>query len=114
MRVGRIKPFVMKKKQELDEWSIYVEGLSKPYNTEQSIRELFNSLVGHVSYFRIPPNQKGQQIFFGYCFIEFDNKDHVNKAVEIVNRYHRGEVATETIGDNTSKIDKLNLRVMSK
>jgi RNA recognition motif-containing protein len=106
-KIGRIKPFVMNKKQELDEWSIYVEGLAKPYNTEQSIRELFNSLVGHVSFFRIPPNQKGVQNFFGYCFIEFDNKDHVNKAVEIMNRY---QVVTE----NTSKIDKLNLRVMSK
>lgn len=100
----------MNKKEELDAWSIYVEGLTKPYNTEQSIRELFNSLVGHVSYFRIPPNQKGQQEFFGYCFIEFDNKDHVSKAVELINRYDR---VVETTGD-TLKIDKLNLRVMSK
>jgi RNA recognition motif-containing protein len=101
----------MNKKEELDEWSIYVEGLSKPYNTEQSIRELFNSLVGHVSFFRIPPNQKGQTKFFGYCFIEFDNKDYVSKAVNIVNRYPCGNKPTE--GD-TSNIDKLNLRVMSK
>ncbi|KAI8358547.1 hypothetical protein BD560DRAFT_455763 [Blakeslea trispora] len=109
-KVGRIKPYVPHKKEELDDWSIYVEGLSKPYDNEQSIRELFNKLVGHVSFFRIPPNQQGNTRFFGYCFIEFDQKEHVQKAIETVNRYKAARIDQP----EDKLIDELNLRVMSK
>ncbi|KAI8087685.1 uncharacterized protein B0P05DRAFT_635404 [Gilbertella persicaria] len=111
-KIGRIKPYIPNKKEELDDWSIYVEGLSKPYDNEQSIKELFNKLVGHVSFFRIPPNQQNQTRFFGYCFIEFDQKGHVKKAIEHVNRYYVQHTTVEN--EHTKLIDKLHLRVMSK
>ncbi|KAI7901904.1 uncharacterized protein BX663DRAFT_512782 [Cokeromyces recurvatus] len=110
-KIGRIKPFVKDKKEELDEWSIYVEGLTKPYNTETAIKELFNSHVGHVSFFRIPPNKNARYqpaSFYGYCFIEFDDKKNVEKAIQLFNRYGN---SNET---NTKLMDKLNLRIMSK
>ncbi|KAI8638901.1 hypothetical protein BD408DRAFT_350956 [Parasitella parasitica] len=96
-KVGRIKPYVVDKKEELDEWSIYVEGLKKPYDNEQSIRELFNKLVGSVSFFRIPPTQKGECRFFGYCFVEFNDKNNVDRAIQIVNRYNCSDIATDTL-----------------
>ncbi|OBZ81359.1 La-related protein 6C [Choanephora cucurbitarum] len=108
-KVGRIKPYVPNKKEELDDWSIYVEGLAKPYDDEQNIRELFNKLVGHVSFFRIPPNQQGQTKFFGYCFLEFDQQAHVQKAVETVNQYQ-----VDSTEQTNELVKKLNLRVMSK
>ncbi|CAO3632433.1 unnamed protein product [Mucor hiemalis] len=110
-KIGRIKPYVVNKKQELDEWSIYVEGLDKPYNNEQKIVELFNSLVGHVSFFRVPPNQHGSRLFFGYCFIEFDNKDNVQRAVDMLNKGNNKDSIADA---NTKLIHKLNLRVMTK
>lgn len=89
------------------EWSVYVEGLEKPYNNEQRITELFSSLVGHVSFFRIPPNQQNQVNFLSYCFIEFDNRENVEKAVQLLNRYNGAK-------SNLEIADKLQLRVMSK
>lgn len=86
--------------------------MEKPYNNEQKIIELFNKLVGHVSFFRIPPNQQGDTKFFGFCFIEFDNKDNVKKAVDLLNRYNRSSI--EQVNDTTKLVDKLNLRVMTK
>ncbi|KAI9487129.1 MAG: hypothetical protein EXX96DRAFT_474925 [Benjaminiella poitrasii] len=120
-KIGRIKPFIPDKKEELDEWSIYVEGLTKPYNTEAAIRELFNSLVGHVSFFRIPPNKNARQqqrtatssTFYGYCFIEFDDKNNVEKAIQLVNRYPTAP-ANNHDQANAKLIDKLNLRILSK
>lgn len=116
-KIGRIKPYIVNKKEELDEYSIYVEGLEKPYNNEQKIVELFNSLVGHVSFFRIPPNQHGSTAFFGYCFVEFDSKDNVQKAVDLLNRYDNNNTSAtppSTSDDNMKLIHKLNLRVMTK
>jgi RNA recognition motif-containing protein len=100
----------------LDEWSIYVEGLAKPYDNEQKISELFKSLVGHVSFFRVPPNQQGVERFFGYCFIEFEYQEHVEKAISIINRYNRLSVGKENNLEvsQLKLIDKLNLRVISK
>jgi RNA recognition motif-containing protein len=115
-KIGRIKPYIVNKKEELDEYSIYVEGLTKPYDNEQHISELFNKLVGHVSFFRIPANQHGMKKFFGYCFIEFDSKENVTKAVELVNRHNRSKATASdsSAAESTKLIDKLNLRVMSK
>ncbi|KAF7724592.1 hypothetical protein EC973_000900 [Apophysomyces ossiformis] len=111
--VARIKPFVLTKKEELDDWSIYVEGLEKPYQTEKAISELFTRLVGHVSYIRIPVDRSGKARFFGYCFVEFDDKSNVQKAVKMLNRY-----GTVNAGEGTDEIkqeaDALNLRVMTK
>ncbi|KAK4515981.1 glucose repression mediator protein [Mucor velutinosus] len=117
-KIGRIKPYIVDKKEELDEWSIYVEGLKKPYDNEQSIKELFSKLVGSVSFFRVPPNQKGDTQFFGYCFLEFNDKSNVERAVRLVNRYNRSstDIDDSMSGESDAKelADKLNLRVMSK
>ncbi|EPB87113.1 hypothetical protein HMPREF1544_06039 [Mucor circinelloides 1006PhL] len=117
-KVGRIKPYIVDKKEELDEWSIYVEGLKKPYDNEQSIKELFSKLVGSVSFFRIPPNQKGDTRFFGYCFLEFNDKSNVERAVQLVNRYNTANTDEDDPmsdeSDTRELADKLNLRVMSK
>lgn len=117
-KIGRVKPYIVDKKEELDEWSIYVEGLKKPYDNEQSIKELFNKLVGAVSFFRIPPNQKGETKFFGYCFLEFNDKSNVERAIQIVNRYDCPDTNMDDpmSGESESKTlaDKLDLRVMSK
>lgn len=98
---------MVNKKEELDEWSIYVEGLEKPYNNQQKITELFSSLIGHVSFFRIPPNHQNQVNFLSYCFIEFDLKENVEKAVMLLNRYDGATSDLEIA-------NKLKLRVMSK
>ncbi|ORE01704.1 hypothetical protein BCV72DRAFT_309775 [Rhizopus microsporus var. microsporus] len=82
-RIARIKPFIPNKKEELDEWSIYVEGLTKPYVDEASISELFTKLVGRVSFVRIPENKRGFKQFQGFCFVEFDNKECVDKAIKL-------------------------------
>ncbi|CEP11816.1 hypothetical protein [Parasitella parasitica] len=83
-KVGRIKPYVVDKKEELDEWSIYVEGLKKPYDNEQ----------------------------------KFHDKNNVERAIQIVNRYNRSDEAVDDSILDESEIkslaDKLNLRVMSK
>ncbi|GAN02342.1 hypothetical protein MAM1_0020d01785 [Mucor ambiguus] len=116
-KIGRIKPYVVDKKEELDEWSIYVEGLKKPYDNEQSIKELFSKLVGSVSFFRIPPNQKGDARFFGYCFLEFHDKCNVERAVQLVNRYNTSTDMNDPMsGESDAKelADKLRLRVMPK
>ncbi|KAL9539506.1 hypothetical protein MBANPS3_010216 [Mucor bainieri] len=116
-RIGRIKPYIVDKKEELDEWSIYVEGLKKPYDNEQSIKELFSKLVGSVSFFRIPPNQKGNAQFFGYCFLEFNDKRNVEQAIQLVNRYNTSADMQDPMlveSDTKELADKLNLRVMSK
>lgn len=96
---------MVNKTEELDDWSIYVEGLEKPYNNEQAITELFTSLVGHVSFFRIPPNQQGQADFLSYCFIEFDLQQNVEKAVQLF----KGKVKSVL-----PPAKELKLRVMSK
>lgn len=98
----------------MDDWSIYVEGLQRPYDNEQSISELFNNLVGHVSFFRIPPNQHNSTQFFGYCFIEFDSKENVQRAIDLVNRYNTSGNTNKSMDENTNLIDKLSLRVTSK
>lgn len=114
-KIGRIKPYIVDKKEELDEWSIYVEGLKKPYDNEQNIVELFNKLVGAVSFFRIPPNQKGQNRFFGYCFIEFNDKNNVERAIKLVNRYNCSDTPLLPAEPAAKALaDKLKLRVMSK
>lgn len=117
-RIGRIKPYIVDKKEELDEWSIYVEGLKKPYDNEQSIKELFSKLVGSVSFFRIPSNQRGETRFFGYCFLEFNDKNNVERAVQLVNRYNTTNIGKDdsmsSKSDTKEISDKLNLRVMSK
>ncbi|KAG2208152.1 hypothetical protein INT47_010514 [Mucor saturninus] len=104
-KIGRIKPYVVNKTEELDDWSIYVEGLEKPYNNEQAITQLFSSLVGHVSFFRIPPNQQGQANFLSYCFIEFDLQQNVEKAVQLFK---------QTVTPDHPPAKELKLRVMSK
>lgn len=98
-RIARIKPFIPNKKEELDEWSIYVEGLTKPYVDEASISELFTKLVGRVSFVRIPENKRGFKQFQGFCFVEFDNKESVYKAIKLT--------------ESTDNL-KLKLRIMSK
>ncbi|KAI9030663.1 hypothetical protein CLU79DRAFT_694856 [Phycomyces nitens] len=98
--IGRVRPFVANKKEELDDWSIYVASIQKPYHTQQSIKELFGSLIGPVSFVRFPENQNGHAGFYGFCFVEFDDCDNVAKAVRLLNRYEPN--------------DKLSLRVMSK
>ncbi|KAL0076155.1 hypothetical protein J3Q64DRAFT_1754189 [Phycomyces blakesleeanus] len=135
--IGRIKPFVLNKKEEQDDWSIYVEGLQKPYHTEQAIKELFGSLIGHVSFVRIPKNTQGCSGFYGFCFVEFDDRDNVNKAVRLLNRFNTSALCSEDQsnivktnekkgennvedGDKNSnenvieQANKLSLRVMSK
>ncbi|KAI9314222.1 hypothetical protein BX666DRAFT_1971552 [Dichotomocladium elegans] len=112
LAVGRLKPFVLSKKEELDDWSIYVEGLEKPYDTDAKIAELFNECVGHVSFIRIPQDASGKNRFHGYCFVEFDNKENVNKAIQLMNRY--GVDASAEEEKNNPKIDVLALRVMTK
>ncbi|GAA5797853.1 hypothetical protein EDC94DRAFT_385647 [Helicostylum pulchrum] len=106
-KIARIKPYIANKKEELDDWSIYVEGLVKPYDNEHTITALFNSIIGHVSFFRIPPNQQNKTPFLSYCFIEFDNRENVDKAVKLLNRYDGATSDLEIA-------DELNLRVMSK
>lgn len=95
-----------------------MEGLKKPYDNEQSIKELFSKLVGSVSFFRIPPNQKGDTRFFGYCFLEFNDKSNVERAVQLVNRYNTANTDEDDPmsdeSDTRELADKLNLRVMSK
>lgn len=116
-KIGRIKPYVQNKKEELDDWSIYVEGFTRPYTDEKAIRELFNSLVGHVSFLRIPPNQRGDSRFFGYCFIEFDDKANIQKAIGLLNNYPKRKNEASLQVDDPEKrkqIKKLHLRVMSK
>ncbi|CDH50346.1 hypothetical protein RO3G_06967 [Lichtheimia corymbifera JMRC:FSU:9682] len=116
--VGRIKPFVLNKKEELDDWSIYVEGLEKPYDTNEKITELFRDLVGPVSFLRIPNDAGGKPRFHGYCFIEFDNKENVSKAVNRLNRYQldmQDDQQEDSTTDHvTQTADALQLRVMSK
>ncbi|KAG0179053.1 hypothetical protein DFQ29_002666 [Apophysomyces sp. BC1021] len=111
--VARIKPFVLSKKEELDAWSIYVEGLEKPYHTEKAISEIFSRLVGHVSFVRIPADRNGKSRFFGYCFVEFDDKNNVEKAVALLNRYDVIDAA-ESMDAIKQEVDALKLRVMAK
>ncbi|KAI8089847.1 uncharacterized protein BX664DRAFT_334068 [Halteromyces radiatus] len=107
LSIGRIKPFILNKKEELDDWSIYVEGLDKPYQTEQQISDLFKKYVGHVSFVRIPEDRFGHTWFQGFCFVEFDHKDNVQKAINIMNTFSSEPSENE-------QITKLGLRVMSK
>ncbi|OAD65952.1 hypothetical protein PHYBLDRAFT_73274 [Phycomyces blakesleeanus NRRL 1555(-)] len=113
------------------------EGLQKPYHTEQAIKELFGSLIGHVSFVRIPKNTQGCSGFYGFCFVEFDDRDNVNKAVRLLNRFNTSALCSEDQsnivktnekkgennvedGDKNSnenvieQANKLSLRVMSK
>ncbi|SAL99612.1 hypothetical protein [Absidia glauca] len=83
--IGRIKPYVRNKTEELTDWSIYVEGLGKKHCTEHQIADLF-SQIGHVSYVRFPPDRNGDCRCQGFCFVEFDTKQHVEKAVETMNQ----------------------------
>ncbi|KAI7886568.1 hypothetical protein K492DRAFT_203105 [Lichtheimia hyalospora FSU 10163] len=116
--IGRIKPFVLSKKEELDDWSIYVEGLDKPYHTIEKITALFRDLVGPVSFVRIPNDASGKPKFHGYCFIEFDNKENVSKATHLLNRYQldmqHDQQQDSTTDHVTQTADALQLRVMSK
>ncbi|KAI8394220.1 uncharacterized protein BYT42DRAFT_553735 [Radiomyces spectabilis] len=114
--IRRIKPFVPNKKEELDDWSIYVEGLQKPYDQEQNIRELLRKWIGHISFVRYPADKVGNTRFWGYCFVEFDDQANVDKAVRLLNRYNVDSEAIDEDLDPADKeqIDKLNLRVMSK
>ncbi|KAI7854784.1 hypothetical protein BDC45DRAFT_508111 [Circinella umbellata] len=105
--VGRIKPFVAFKKEELDDWSIYVEGLKKPYHTQEKISALFSKLIGPVTFIRFPLDQKKQPNFYGFCFIEFAEKEHVLKAIEKMD-CSKGQEHEE------SEIMKLALKVISK
>ncbi|KAI9498300.1 hypothetical protein BDB00DRAFT_755002 [Zychaea mexicana] len=105
--VARIKPFVASKDMELDDWSIYVEGLWKPYDTQEKIAQLFTRLVGNVSFVRFPPDLSKRHIFHGFCFIEFSEKEDVTKAIEQID-CSRGQKHQDP------EITKLCLKVISK
>ncbi|CAO3587951.1 unnamed protein product [Absidia cylindrospora] len=107
--IGRIKPYILKKTEVLDDWSIYVEGLHKKYQTEQLISDLFQKHVGRVSFVQIPANRYGVTQFHGFCFVEFDDKDNVEKAVELMNMEN-----DEKIPNENDTIAKLGLKVMTK
>ncbi|KAI8341377.1 hypothetical protein BC941DRAFT_449805 [Chlamydoabsidia padenii] len=94
--IGLINPFTLNKivdrnlvkrrrTEERDDWSIYVEGLGKKHGTEQVIVDLFEKHVGPVVFVRFPADRNGNTGFHGYCFVEFENKDDVDKAVDIMN-----------------------------
>ncbi|KAG1147654.1 hypothetical protein G6F37_005508 [Rhizopus arrhizus] len=97
--IARIKPIKSNKDDLLDEWSIYVEGLTKPYQTEGSIAKLFTTHIGNVTRVHIPENRFGKKQFMGFCFIEFDDQEDVNKAAQLISE---------------KRLPNLNLRVMSK
>ncbi|ORZ21347.1 hypothetical protein BCR42DRAFT_488438 [Absidia repens] len=107
--IGRIKPYILKKTDVLDDWSIYVEGLSKKYQDEQHISDLFQTHVGRVSFVQIPANRYGVTQFHGFCFVEFDDKDNVEKAVEMMNMENDDKILNEN-----DTIAKLGLKVMTK
>ncbi|KAL1929556.1 hypothetical protein VTP01DRAFT_1694 [Rhizomucor pusillus] len=109
--VRRIKPYIHKKNMELDDWSIYVEGLEKPYVNEQKISELFSKHVGHVSFVRIPKNTRGQNGFYGFAFVEFDDQACVQKALGFDTYEH--EMDDKEIAAIPAA-SKLKLRVMTK
>ncbi|KAI8987663.1 hypothetical protein BDF20DRAFT_832571 [Mycotypha africana] len=122
-KIGRIRPYVPNKKEVLDEWSIYVEGLTKPYHEEFKIKELFHTLTGgHVSFYSVPPNQQGSTAFYGYCFLEFDDKMYVEKAIHLFSeqkgndgKAHRKNEDEVMLDENQAKLlRKLDLRVISK
>ncbi|KAI9277217.1 hypothetical protein BDA99DRAFT_495173 [Phascolomyces articulosus] len=105
--VARVKPFVAFKKQELDNWSVYVEGLWRPYNNKDKISELFSRLIGHVSFIRFPPDRNNQEHFHGYCFIEFSEKEDVAKAIELLD-------CSKGQNHSDPEVMKLCLKVISK
>lgn len=92
--------------------------MEKPYDTNEKITALFRDLVGPVSFLRIPNDASGKPRFHGYCFIEFDNKENVSKAVNRLNRYQldmQDEQQEDSTTDHvTQTADALHLRVMSK
>ncbi|KAI8144841.1 hypothetical protein BJV82DRAFT_556233 [Fennellomyces sp. T-0311] len=104
--VARIKPFVLNKKEELDDWSIYVEGLRQPNDNQTKISQLFGKLVGHVSMVRFPQDKANSSKFHGQCFVEFSNQEDVEKAVEQMD-CSRGQ-------EREGEVKKLFLRVMTK
>lgn len=97
--IARIKPIKSNKDDILDEWSIYVEGLTKPYQTEGSIAKLFTTHIGNVTRVHIPENRFGKKQFMGFCFIEFDDQEDVPKATQLI---------------SDQQLPNLKLRVMSK
>ncbi|KAI9304428.1 hypothetical protein BJ944DRAFT_266858 [Cunninghamella echinulata] len=111
--IGRIKPYIRNKTEELDDWSIYVEGLEKPYHTKETINEFFKQHIGNVSFIRIPKDNKGNERFLGYCFIEFDQKENVQKAIDMLNCYD--ETTMSLSPPTNGKVhSNLQLRVMTK
>ncbi|CAO3697160.1 unnamed protein product [Rhizopus stolonifer] len=99
--IARIKRYIpSNKKNEVDENSIYAEGLTSAYKDEDNIYKLFEQYIGPVSFVRIPEDRNNQKKFFGFCFVEFFDQKNVFKAVELM--------------DNNEKLTKMKLRVMSK
>ncbi|RUP50372.1 hypothetical protein BC936DRAFT_139457 [Jimgerdemannia flammicorona] len=82
-RIARKKPYVKSKVSELDDWSIYVEGLHPPYHTIHTITDLF-SPIGKVVFVRFPETKAK---FLGFCFVEFDDATSVLRAVDWFNRF---------------------------
>ncbi|KAI8066744.1 hypothetical protein BC940DRAFT_302190 [Gongronella butleri] len=109
--VRRVKPYIHNKTIELDDWSIYVENLKGQYNTIDKIRDLFTEHVGLVSFARFPSDQQGVARANGMCFVEFNDKEHAQVAIDMFNSFddHTLEYSTNE-KDPTSQ----QLRVMSK
>jgi RNA recognition motif-containing protein len=97
--VARIKPYVPygQQRQEDDDRSIYVEGLSTKYKDEAKIVDFFEKHVGPVTCTRIPKNKANKINFCGFCFVEFETSQLVEKAINVFKNN-----------------DKFNIRVMSK
>ncbi|KAI8986524.1 hypothetical protein BDB01DRAFT_842667 [Pilobolus umbonatus] len=111
-KVKRVKPFIAVRDKELDEYSVYVEGLKSPYVDQHNITQLFLKLVGHVSYVRVPEESNIPSNIF--CFVEFDAKERVDEAVQIVNTYPSSQHPEDMDPSIRRRVDGLKLRVMSK
>ncbi|CAO3650042.1 unnamed protein product [Cunninghamella blakesleeana] len=111
--IGRIKPYIRNKTEELDDWSIYVEGFEKPYQTKETISDFFKQHIGNVSFVRIPKDSKGNERFYGYCFVEFDDKESVQKAIDTLNCFDEKTITVLPLIKDRP-LSNLQLRVMSK
>ncbi|ORX61879.1 hypothetical protein DM01DRAFT_1298333, partial [Hesseltinella vesiculosa] len=109
--VQRIKPFIDQQTIEQDDWSILVEGLPKKYDTKDRIQDLFTQHVGPVAFLRFPPDRQGKEFFQGLCFIEFQDKQYVQQAIDMFDCF---DLDTLSFQHNPASPIQHPLRVMSK